>query len=104
MFSCQLCSHPRLIQIHAEVRQNTLVELETDFPGITICLPLMFCVFHALASELVLQTKCKHRNTVDYQNHIHNSCLLHCNTTGECNGKCSAYNDLRLSGSERTPA
>ena len=31
----------------------------------------MFCVFHALAGELVLQLKCKHRNTVDYQNHIH---------------------------------
>ena len=71
MFASQFGGHPCLIQINAEVCKNALVELKAYLAGIAIRLPLVFRVLNALTGELVLQLKCKHRDTIDRKNHIH---------------------------------
>ena len=71
MFTSQFGGHPCLVQVDAEVCKNALVELKAYLAGIAIRLPLVFRVLNALTGELVLQLKCKHRDTIDRKNHIH---------------------------------
>ncbi len=49
--------------IHAEITQDTLVELEANLPRVPVIHPLPLGVVHGLPGVLVFQCKSKDRNT-----------------------------------------
>ena len=57
--------------IHAEIGQNTLVELEAKLPRVAVIHPLPLGIIHRLAGALVFQFKGEHRDAVEHQHHIH---------------------------------
>ena len=67
----ELCRHPGFGQIHAEVGQDALVELEADLPRVAVVHPLALGIVHRLAGVLVFQLEGKHRDAVDGQHHVH---------------------------------
>ena len=67
----QFRGHPDLQLIHAEVAQDTLVELKADLPRVTVVHPLALGVVHRLAGVLVFQFEGEHRDAVDGQHHVH---------------------------------
>ena len=71
VLSGELCGHPHLGVIHAEIGQNTLVELEAKLPRVAVIHPLPLGIIHRLAGALVFQFKGEHRDAVEHQHHIH---------------------------------
>ena len=53
VLSGELCGHPHLGVIHAEVGQNALVELEAKLPRVAVIHPLPLGVIHRLSGVLV---------------------------------------------------
>ena len=71
VLSGELCGHPPLGVIHAEIGKNTLVELEAKLPRVAVIHPLPLGVVHRLSGVLVFQLKGEHRDAVEHQHHIH---------------------------------
>lgn len=53
----ELCGHPHLGVIHAEIGQNALVELEAKLPRVAVIHPLPLGIIHRLAGVLVFSSK-----------------------------------------------
>ena len=53
VLSGELCGHPHLGVIHAEIGQNALVELEAKLPRVAVIHPLPLGVIHRLSGVLV---------------------------------------------------
>ena len=67
----QFGGHHRLIEIHGEKYQDTVVQPERWFLGVTVKHPLPLGIVHALAGELVLQLDGHHWDAVHRQHHVH---------------------------------
>ena len=71
VLSGELCGHPHLGVIHAEIGQNALVELEAKLPRVTVIHPLPLGIVHRLAGVLIFQFKGEHRDAVKHQHHVY---------------------------------
>ena len=63
--------HPRLVEVYAEERQDSTVELEAYLAGVPVGLPLELRVLGGLAGHLVLQFEGEHGYAVDGEDHVH---------------------------------
>ena len=67
----QLCGHSGFVQVYREERQDTVVQAEGRFLGVTVEHPLVLTVVDVLPRNLVLQLDGNDGDTVDRQHHIY---------------------------------
>lgn len=67
---CKLGGHPRFVEVNGKIDQETVVQTERKFLGITVTFVLVDGTDIVLPGQLVFQFECHHGDTVDGKHHV----------------------------------
>ena len=70
VFTRKFRGHPYFKLIYTKIAEDSLVELKANLSGITVIHPLALCVVNILSRVLIFEFECKHRYTINCNNHI----------------------------------